>query len=100
VRFDYLSLTSRQSVCEYKGVANYYDLKVDQRSSNNAAWSYPAPITGYEVLKDHLSFYPNKVDECYVDGEKVISQQGDFYGGWITSDIVGPFKGLRGTEGW
>jgi len=100
VRFDYLSPTSRQSVCEYKGLASYYNLKVDQRSSKNAAWSYPTPNTGYEVLKDHLAFYPNKVDECYVDGEKVISQRGDFYGGWITSDIVGPFKGPRGTEGW
>jgi uncharacterized protein (DUF427 family) len=100
VCFDYLSLTNGQSVCEYKGLASYYNLKVDQRSSKNAAWSYPTPNTGYEVLKDHLAFYPNKVDECYVDGEKVISQRGDFYGGWITSDIVGPFKGPRGTEGW
>ena len=100
VCLDCLSMTNRRSVCEYKGVAVYYDLGIGQKTSRDAAWSYLNPNTGYEAIKDHISFYPSKVDVCYVDGEEVIAQQGDFYGGWITSDIIGPFKGVAGTEGW
>ena len=95
-----LSPTAHHSYCEYKGQASYYSVKVGNKVSENAAWSYHQPSTGYELLKDHLAFYPGRVDACYVDDEPVQAQEGDFYGGWITSAIEGPFKGGPGTAGW
>jgi len=95
-----LSPTAHHSYCEYKGQASYYSVKVGNKVSENAAWSYHQPSTGYESLKDHLAFYPGRVDACYVDDERVQAQEGDFYGGWITSTIEGPFKGGPGTAGW
>jgi uncharacterized protein (DUF427 family) len=100
VHNDYLSPTGRSSICEYKGVATYYSIRVGERVAENAAWSYHKPNAGYEAIRDYLAFYPGRVDACYVDGERVNVQEGDFYGGWITSEIRGPFKGARGTEGW
>jgi len=99
-RLELLQKTYKRTLCEYKGVADYYDLKVDDRVSKNAAWNYPNPTHEYELLRNYLSFYPSRVDDCYVDGERVRAQEGDFYGGWITDNIVGPFKGAPGTEGW
>ena len=66
----------------------------------NAAWFYPDPVPAYAALKNHLAFYPSKMDACYVGDERVQAQEGDFYGGWITANIVGPFKGGAGTWGW
>lgn len=88
------------SFCEFKGVARYWDLQIGERRSERAAWSYPAPSRGYLELKDHLCFYAGRVDACFVDDLLVTAQPGDFYGGWITADIVGPFKGGPGTPGW
>jgi len=73
---------------------------VGDRSAQHAAWSYPNPVDRYEALTDHVAFYPSKVDTCFVGDERVRAQDGDFYGGWITGDIVGPFKGGPGTMGW
>jgi len=95
-----LSRSDHQSYCEFKGLATYYTLKVNDKVSVNAAWSYHNPSIGYESIKDYVAFYPGRVDACYVDGERVQPQEGDFYGGWITSDIEGPFKGGPGTAGW
>jgi uncharacterized protein (DUF427 family) len=100
IRMEYLELTSRTSYCEWKGQAAYHDLSIDGQSVENVAWSYPDPTPGFESIKGHLAFYPHLVDACYVDGEQVQPQAGGFYGGWITSDIVGPFKGEPGTWGW
>ncbi|WP_431682472.1 DUF427 domain-containing protein [Kitasatospora sp. KL5] len=86
--------------CEWKGTAVHFDLVVGDVRSENAVWSYPEPAPGYEALRDHLAFYPSRVDRCTVDGEVVVPQEGDFYGGWITSDLRGPFKGGPGTAGW
>ncbi|MEL7122742.1 MAG: DUF427 domain-containing protein [Bacteroidota bacterium] len=94
------TVEGRQSFCEWKGRANYWNLIVDNQTSPMAAWSYPAPNTRFLPIKDYLAFYATRVDECYVDGERVQAQEGDFYGGWITNDIVGPFKGGTGTWGW
>jgi uncharacterized protein (DUF427 family) len=88
------------SFCEFKGRAIYYDLVSGEHISRNAAWSYPAPSRAFEAIAHHLAFYPSRVDACYVDDERVTPQAGDFYGGWATSDIVGPFKGGPGTVGW
>jgi uncharacterized protein (DUF427 family) len=100
VRTKYLLPSSRQTVCEFKGASTYWTIKVGDRLSMNAAWSYEQPYAGYEALAGHLAFYASRVDACYVDDERVTPQQGEFYGGWITSNIVGPFKGAPGTQGW
>ncbi|MCP5095084.1 MAG: DUF427 domain-containing protein [Chloroflexi bacterium] len=90
-----------KTLCEFKGEAYYYGLFMDDEAQvASAAWYYPSPNPGYETLKMHLAFYPDYVDACYVDGELVTSQPGKFYGGWVTKDIVGPFKGEPGTETW
>lgn len=100
VRWKYLTVSDRQTVCEFKGAARYYSLVDGEQASLDAAWSYPNPVPAFEILRDHLAFYPSRVEACYVDGERVVTQDGDFYGGWITRNIVGPFKGGSGTWGW
>lgn len=100
VQLYYLSPSLQRTVCEWKGTARYYDLRVDDRAVENAAWTYPAPRRGYEPLAEYLAFYPALMDACLVDGEKVQPQPGFFYGGWITADIVGPFKGEAGSQSW
>ncbi len=88
------------SFCEFKGRAAYFDLAVGERVSPQAAWAYPAPSRAFAEIAHHFAFYASRVDECYVDDERVVPQAGDFYGGWITRDVVGPFKGSAGTWGW
>jgi uncharacterized protein (DUF427 family) len=100
VKQQFLSRSDHHSFCEFKGMATYYTLKVEGKVGTNAAWSYHNPSAGYEPIKDHIAFYPGRVDACYVDKERIQAQEGDFYGGWITSDIEGPFKGGAGTAGW
>ena len=86
--------------CEWKGAADYFDIVVGGVVRPRAAWSYPNPDRGSEVLKDAFAFYAAAVDVCTVDGQPVTPQAGAFYGGWITADVVGPFKGGPGTNGW
>lgn len=89
------------TVCEWKGVATYWDLVVGGVATvADAAWSYDDPRPGYEAITGYLAFYPQRVDQCRVDGEVVAAGEGGFYGGWITSAVVGPFKGGAGTWGW
>lgn len=88
------------SFCEYKGRASYFDLARNDQRSVDAAWTYEHPAPGYESLARAVAFYPDRVDACFLDGERVVAQPGGFYGGWITSDVVGPFKGPPGTRGW
>ncbi len=95
-----LTPSRRHSLCEYKGAASYWHLEVGGRVVHDAAWSYERPSPGYEALTGLLAFYPSKVGVCMVDGEVVTPQPGDFYGGWITSRVVGPFKGEPGTLAW
>jgi uncharacterized protein (DUF427 family) len=84
------------SVCEWKGRASYLDVCGRPR----AAWTYPSPVPAYAALTDHVAFYPGRMDACWLDDERVQAQPGDFYGGWVTSDLIGPFKGPPGTLGW
>ncbi|MGN6781025.1 MAG: DUF427 domain-containing protein, partial [Marmoricola sp.] len=87
--------------CEFKGSASYFDVVAPSgRVMPRAAWHYPDPAAGYEELAGHVAFYPGRMDRCTVDGETVVAQEGDFYGGWITSTVTGPFKGGPGTTGW
>jgi uncharacterized protein (DUF427 family) len=88
------------SFCEWKGRAEYWDLVIGRERLERIAWSYPEPVRTYEALRDHFAFYAGRLDECAVDGAEVIPQPGGFYGGWITGDLVGPFKGSPGTGGW
>jgi uncharacterized protein (DUF427 family) len=105
VRMDLLRPSeTRHSFCEFKGVATYWTLAIPAAGGEgvieDVAWSYPEPARGFEPLRDFLAFYASRVDECTVDGERVRAQAGDFYGGWITSRVSGPFKGAPGTRGW
>ena len=96
----YLQPASGGSWCEFKGHAKYWSLEVGGLTAENAAWSYPAPSAAFVEIAGYLAFYASRVDQCWVDAERVQAQAGDFYGGWITSRIVGPFKGAAGTRGW
>jgi uncharacterized protein (DUF427 family) len=100
VRLDLLAPTRRSTACEFKGAASYYRIEAGSRPRDDAAWTYRSPLPGYEAITDYVSFYPGRVDEAWVDDERVQPQAGDFYGGWITSDVTGPFKGGPGTRGW
>jgi uncharacterized protein (DUF427 family) len=99
VRLQLLQPHPGSSVCEWKGIAHYWALKTAERSTRPVGWSYPSPTAPFAALSGYFSFYPARV-ECYVDGERVQPQPGEFYGGWLTHEIAGPFKGLPGTESW
>lgn len=86
--------------CEFKGVASYFDLVVGDQRIERAAWSYENPSPGFESLAGKVALYASRVDECRVGDDVVIPQDGDFYGGWITTNLVGPFKGAPGARGW
>lgn len=86
--------------CEFKGAASYFDVVAGGSRSARGAWTYPSPVRGYEDLVTRVAIYPSHMDRCTVDGEIVQAQEGDFYGGWLTTDVVGPFKGGSGTWGW
>jgi len=88
-----LQISARKTWCEWKGEASYYDVVVGEAVSKNAAWFYPNPTPDFVEIKDKVAFYAGKMEACYVGDELVEPQYGDFYGGWITSDIEGPFKG-------
>ena len=97
---DALYPTLSTSWCEFKGRAAYWTVAIDERQAVDAAWGYPAPVAAYADLAGRFAFYPSRMDRCTVAGIEVQSQEGDFYGGWITPEVVGPFKGAPGTLGW
>jgi uncharacterized protein (DUF427 family) len=95
-----LQAASGKTWCEWKGEASYYDVVVGDRTAAKAAWYYPNPAPSYAEIKDYVAFYASKMDACYVGDERARAQEGSFYGGWITANITGPFKGAPGTRGW
>ena len=97
---DYLHPTSRQTICEWKGVCRHYGVVVSDKDVTYAAWQYFAPTPDFIRIQDYYSFYVRPIDACYVNDELVTPQASNIYGGWITSNIVGPFKGGPGTMGW
>lgn len=99
VRADLLVRQRGTSLCEWKGSATYWSLSMDGSKVPKVAWSYETPFPEFNEIRGHLSFYPAKLD-CYVDGHRAQPQLGGFYGGWVTPEIVGPFKGQAGTGGW
>lgn len=100
VKLEYFTANQHKTLCEFKGAAAYYDANVNGAIVRNIAWFYPRPTPSFAAIKNYLAFYPSKVEAALVDGEQVQAQDGDFYGGWITRKIVGPFKGAAGTWGW
>ncbi len=88
------------SFCEFKGGARYFDVVGGSVTASRAAWNYPEPSPGYGELRDRVALYAGPMDACEVDGEVVVPQPGGFYGGWVTHDIAGPFKGIPGSMGW
>ena len=100
IGMEHLAPSGSTSFCEWKGRARYYDVSGGGRTEERAAWFYPQPTPRFREITGHVAFYPSKMDACWVDGERVEAQPGDFYGGWITPDIVGPFKGGPDTRGW
>ena len=95
-----LTPTRGSTWCEYKGAAAYFDVSAGDAVIRRGAWTFPAPSGGFEQLVDMVAVYPSLMDSCEVGDEVVQPQEGDFYGGWVTSRIVGPFKGGPGTMGW
>ena len=89
-----------RSFCEWKGDAHYYDVLGGGQVRERAAWGYAEPVAAYADLRDHVCVYPSRMDACFLDEERVLAQEGDFYGGWITAELQGPFKGGPGTRGW
>jgi uncharacterized protein (DUF427 family) len=100
IRMQHLEPSLRRSFCEWKGVAGYYHVRVGERWIEDAGWFYPQPTAAFAAIRDYVAFYPGRMDACFVDGERVQAQAGDFYGGWITREILGPFKGAAGTLFW
>ena len=95
-----LERNPQRTTCEWKGQAEYWNVRVGDTTASAAAWSYPHPRPGYEALAGFVSFYPALMEACFLGTELVTPQPGQFYGGWITAEIVGPFKGGEGTWGW
>lgn len=100
VRIELLVSNPTSTWCEWKGRASYFDVVVGEVVASAAAWSYPEPSPPYLAIAGYVAFYPQRVDECWVDGERVRANEGGFYGGWVTSRVVGPFKGGPDSSGW
>jgi uncharacterized protein (DUF427 family) len=94
------ALPGSGSMCEWKGAAHYFSVTASGRRAERAAWSYADPTPAFSALKGYVAFYVRQMDACFVDDERALPQPGGFYGGWLTSDLVGPFKGEPGSEGW
>ena len=100
VRTDLLAASTTTSFCEWKGLASYVDLTIGAVPVTDAGWRYDHPTAGFEAIAGHYAFYAQKIDSCSVDGEQVSANEGAFYGGWITTNVTGPFKGAPGTAHW
>jgi uncharacterized protein (DUF427 family) len=101
VDLDRLRASPRRSLCEWKGVAEFADVVVDGVGAvSEAAWTYRSPTPSFAPLARHWAFYAQRVDECWIDDERVVGNEGSFYGGWVTANVTGPFKGAPGTAHW
>lgn len=100
VRLDLLERSGHHTICEFKGQASYYSFTGGGEVIHNVGWFYVSPLPGFEALRDAVAFYPQLADEITLDGQIVTAQPGRFYGGWVTDEVVGPFKGAPETMGW
>jgi uncharacterized protein (DUF427 family) len=97
---DALDASDGRSFCEFKGRAHYFTVRGGDRLEVDAAWGYDRPSPAFEAITGYVAFYAARMEACFVDDERVTPQDGGFYGGWITPDVVGPFKGGAGSRGW
>jgi uncharacterized protein (DUF427 family) len=101
---EHLRASPHRTYCEWKGMASYADVVVEVAAggavARQAAWSYPEPTAGFEALAGHWAFYAQALDDCWVDDERVLPNDGNFYGGWVTANVTGPIKGAPGTLMW
>lgn len=100
VQSDLLVATATTALCEWKGLARHFSLRVAAKESRDAVWSYPDPFPEFDAIRGYLAFHPARVDHCWQGDEKVRTQPGGYYGGWVTAELLGPFKGGPGTEDW
>jgi uncharacterized protein (DUF427 family) len=100
IKMEYVRKAAGSSFCEWKGNATYWSVNVDGRSAEKVGWSYDEPTSQFLPIRSYLAFYAAPMDACYVGDEKAEPQPGGFYGGWVTSRVVGPFKGGPGSWGW
>ena len=100
VAMAHLEPSARRSFCEWKGEASYWSVRVGDRFAKDCGWSYPEPDPGFEEIRDYLAFYPRRMEACWVGEQRGTPQPGLYYGGWVTPDLVGPFKGAPGSEAW
>ncbi|MGB3180908.1 MAG: DUF427 domain-containing protein [Cyclobacteriaceae bacterium] len=100
VRTEWIKPSEQTSYCEFKGRASYAEFDDGAEQRKAVAWYYTEPTETFSAIKGYYAFYPSKADRCYVGEEEVEAQEGDFYGGWITGEIKGPFKGAADTWGW
>ncbi|MDB9541008.1 DUF427 domain-containing protein [Anabaenopsis tanganyikae CS-531] len=100
IKLEHLIETPKKNLCEWKGAYQYYDISIGNQYIHYAAWRYFDPTPNFLPIREYYGFIAALMDACYVNDELVVPQSGDFYGGWITADIVGPFKGGAGTWGW
>jgi len=104
----FLSPSSAATYCEWKGQASYVDIDIDGDIDRDidgervaeAGWRYDRPTAPFQDLTGHYAFYAQKLDQCFVDDEQVAPNEGGFYGGWITANVTGPFKGGPRTSHW
>jgi uncharacterized protein (DUF427 family) len=90
----------RGTLCEWKGVASYAHATVLNETIAQGAWTYQQPTAAFAAIEGRWAFYAQKFEECWVDDERVVPNEGGFYGGWITANVTGPFKGAPGTAHW
>ena len=100
VRTELLVPSDRRTLCEWKGTASYLHVEAGGARAPDAAWLYAKPDAAYVAIAGHISFYPQRMSACWLDDELISPNGGDFYGGWISRDLEGPFKGAPGTAGW
>jgi uncharacterized protein (DUF427 family) len=100
IAMEFLLKSARSSICEWKGQAVYFDVTISGATLHDVGWSYLSPTPSFQLLQDYIAFYATPFEACFVDGEKVTPQPGNFYGGWITSSVTGPFKGAPGSMLW
>jgi uncharacterized protein (DUF427 family) len=100
IAMEYLQPSTRHTFCEWKGNGSYYSVIVGDKTLVDVGWFYPNPTGEFSAIRDYVAFYAGPMDACYVAGEKATPQPGGFYGGWVTADLAGPFKGIPGSMGW
>ena len=100
VKDNFFKKNTKKTLCEWKGQASYFNYISKEKSIFNFCWTYHNPTKNFLPIKNHFSFYSSKFSDCFINKEKVTPQDGDFYGGWITKNLIGPFKGKKGTLAW